>query len=125
MDAMRRHGFTIIELLVVLTVLALLLTVAAPRYLQHVESAKEAALRENLHAMRDAIDKFYADRGAYPAALDDLVEHRYLRALPVDPLTQRADSWLLVAPKGTSRGVFDVKSGAKGTSRNGSTYAAW
>jgi general secretion pathway protein G len=122
---MRTRGFTIIELLVVLTVIALLLTLAAPRYLQHVETARDAALRENLHVLRDAIDKFYADRGTYPASLQDLVEQRYLRALPKDPVTERTDSWVLVAPKGGDRGVFDVRSGAKGSGRDGSTYASW
>lgn len=122
---MQPRGFTIIELLVVLTVLALLLTIAAPRYLQHVDTAREATLRENLHALRDAIDKFYADRGAYPATLHDLVEHKYLRAVPVDPVTQRADSWVAVAPRGAERGVFDVKSGARGAARDGTLYAAW
>jgi len=122
---MQARGFTIIELIVVMTVLALLLTIAAPRYLQHIDAAKEAALQENLHVLRDAIDKFYSDRGAYPATLQDLVEQRYLRNLPVDPVTERLDTWVLIAPKGSGRGVFDVKSGAKGAARDGSLFASW
>ena len=122
---MQARGFTIIELIVVMTVLALLLTIAAPRYLQHIDAAKEAALQENLHVLRDAIDKFYSDRGAYPATLQDLVEQRYLRNLPVDPVTERLDTWVLIAPKGSGRGVFDVKSGAKGAARDGTLFVSW
>jgi general secretion pathway protein G len=122
---MKLRGFTIIELLVVMTIVALLLTIAAPRYFQHVERSKEVALRENLRAVRDAVDKFYADRGAYPATLQDLIDHKYLRALPVDPITERKDTWVLVPPKGAGQGVFDVRSGAKGRSSEGTEFAAW
>lgn len=112
-------GFTIIELLVVMTVIALLLTIAAPRYLQSVDRAREATLRENLYVMRDAIDKYRADRGAYPNALKDLVEHRYLRAIPVDPMTDRADTWTVVRPKDGEPGVIDVRSAATGAAVDG------
>src|SRR5260221_4767379 len=106
---MKRPGFTIIELLVVMTVIALLLTIAAPRYLRHIDRAKEVALREDLHAMRDAIDKYYADRGSYPSALTDLVEQKYLREIPSDPVTDRTDSWIAVPPNSSSQGVFNVR----------------
>lgn len=127
---MRRKGFTVIELLVVLAAVGLLLAVAAPRYVQHLDAAREVTLKENLRAMRDAIDKFYGDQGRYPGALEELVTKRYLRAVPTDPLTGSAGTWRVVAPNGASSGaqdagVFDVRSGAQGQARDGSTYAAW
>lgn len=122
----RRLGFTVIELLVVLAAIGLLLSVAAPRYVQYVDQAREVALRENLHRVRDAIDKFYSDQARYPANLDELVAKRYLRALPQDPITDRADSWLIVAPSGQAgSAVYDLRSGAKGLARDGTAYASW
>ncbi|MCI4429557.1 MAG: prepilin-type N-terminal cleavage/methylation domain-containing protein [Burkholderiales bacterium] len=122
----RALGFTVIELLVVLAAIGLLLAVAAPRYSQHVDQAREVALKQDLRALRDAIDKFYADQARYPATLDELVVKRYLRGLPVDPITERTDSWLILAPTGQASGaIFDIRSGAKGTARDGSAYATW
>jgi general secretion pathway protein G len=122
----RAWGFTVIELLVVLAAIGLLLAVAAPRYSQHVDQAREVALKQDLRALRDAIDKFYADQARYPATLDELVVKRYLRGLPVDPITERTDSWLILAPTGQASGaIFDIRSGAKGTARDGSAYATW
>jgi general secretion pathway protein G len=122
----RASGFTVIELLVVLAAIGLLLAVAAPRYSQHVDQAREVALKHDLRALRDAIDKFYADQARYPATLDELVVKRYLRGLPVDPITERTDSWLILAPTGQASGaIFDIRSGAKGTARDGSAYATW
>lgn len=119
-------GFTVIELLVVLAAIALLLSVAAPRYVQHLDTARDVALKENLRQMRDAIDKFYADQARYPATLDELVTRRYLRSLPADPVTQSRDSWVIVAPGNKAAGaVFDIRSGAQGQARDGSAYAAW
>ena len=83
-----RGGFTLIELIVVLTIISLLLTVAAPRYFQSVQRSKESTLKQNLATLRDAIDKFYGDQGKYPDALGELIAKRYLRTLPPDPLTQ-------------------------------------
>lgn len=126
-----RTGFTVLEMLVVLAAIALLLAVAAPSYIQHVDTAREVALRENLRAMRDAIDKFHADQSRYPMSLGELVDRRYLRSVPPDPLTQRADSWVTLPPKaagadGAADGaVADVRSGAVGQGRDGSTYASW
>ena len=114
-----------IELLVVLAAIALLLAVAAPRYVQHLDNARDVALKKDLHELRDAIDKFYGDQGRYPAALEELVTRRYLRAVPVDPVTQRIDSWVIVAPPSQGAGVYDVHSGAKGNAGDGSAYAAW
>jgi general secretion pathway protein G len=125
---MRRPcGFTIIELLVVLAAMGLLLSLAAPRYVDHVERSREAVLKHNLRAVRDAIERYNADRGRYPATLQELVSTRYLREVPDDPITDRADTWLLVAPSGgaASGAVFDIKSGARGAARDGTTYASW
>ncbi|KQV95041.1 type II secretion system protein G [Pelomonas sp. Root1237] len=123
-----RHGFTVIELLVVLAVMALLLSVAAPRYVQHVDRARETTLRHDLYAMRDAIDKFCADQGRYPKDLSELVQRRYLRDIPVDPLTERRDTWTVVPGRTGSAvedGVADVHSGARATALDGSSYASW
>lgn len=123
---MRRRGFTLIELLVVMAIIGTLLSMAAPRYFRSVDLAREAALRQDLAVMRDAIDKHFADTGRYPAALDELVARRYLRRVPVDPMTESAESWLVVAPADRALGaVYDVASGAPGTARDGSAYAAW
>lgn len=124
----RSRGFTVIELLVVLAALALLLSVAAPRYVQHVDRARDTALRHNLHGLRDAIDKFYSDQGRYPKELNELVERRYLRAIPTDPVTQRADTWVVVPPRAGNaegEGVADVRSGARDVAADGSRYASW
>lgn len=135
---MKHRGFTVIELLVVLAAIGLLLAVAAPRYVQHVDLAREVALKSSLRQMRDSIDKFHADQGRYPAALEELVTRRYLRAVPEDPITQRSDSWVLV-PSGPdtvpgesartagspAKSVFDVKSGAGGRGMDGTEYRVW
>lgn len=122
----RRGGFTLIELLVVMAVIGLLLSLAAPRYFGSVDLAREAALRQDLAVMRDAIDKHFADTGRYPATLEELATRRYLRRVPVDPITERADSWVIVPPADSTLGaVYDVASGAGGTARDGSAYASW
>lgn len=123
---MRGRGFTMIELLVTLAILGLLVAVAAPRYFGNMDKAKEDVLHEDLYVLRDAIDKFYADRNRYPEALDDLVTERYLRKLPVDPFTQSMRSWVPVAPADPSLGlVADVRSGAPNTGRDGTWYKDW
>lgn len=108
-------GFTLVELMVVLTVIGLLLSLVVPHYTGRVKHAEEAVLRENLYLMRDALDKHYADAGRYPASLQELVVKRYLRAIPSDPLTGSSATWVAVTPADSKRGgVWDVKSGAKG-----------
>lgn len=122
----RNAGFTLIELLVVLAIIGTLLALAAPRYIGSVEKAREAALRENLATMRDVIDKFYGDTGKYPASLNDLVAQRYLRKIPVDPMTESNQSWISLAPEdGAQGGVFDVCSGSQGRARDGTFYKDW
>lgn len=118
------RGFTLVELLVVLAILATLLALAAPRYFQHVERSKEAVLRENLATLRDAIDQYHADTGRWPESLAALVDKRYLRAVPIDPVTERNDTWIEVPPSEGS-GVQDVRSGAEGKGLDGTPYAEW
>lgn len=120
-----RRGFTLIELLVVLAIIATLLTLVVPRYFHHVERSKEAILRENLASMRDAIDQYHADHRAWPPSLEKLAERRYLRSVPVDPITERADTWELIPPPEGGEGVYDVRSGAEGVSRDGQPYRDW
>jgi len=117
----KRGGFTLIELLVVMSIIGLLLALSLPRYFNSLERAKEIALVENLKVLRSQIDRFYGDRGRYPNTLEELVEARYLRAVPVDPMTESSESWQLVAPA-EGPGVIDVHSGAEGSTRNGVPY---
>ena len=113
-----KKGFTLVELMVVLTVIALLLSIAVPDYVGRTRRAEEAVLKENLVLMRDALDKHYADAGRYPATLEELVSKRYLRGIPPDPLTGTRDTWVAVPPADVARGgVWDVKSGARGYER--------
>jgi general secretion pathway protein G len=123
---MKVRGFTVVELLVVLAVMAVLLSLAAPRYVAHVDRSREVVLRQNLKVMRDAIDQFQADRGAYPPALQALVAARYLREIPLDPMTERADTWQIQAQQGsTSTHVYNVRSGAKGLGSDGTAFSVW
>lgn len=125
--AARKNGFTLIELLVVMSVIATLLTIAVPRYFQHLDRAREAALRESLAVMRDAVDKYRGDTGRYPETLEELVTKRYLRRVPPDPITESSESWVLVPPPDEpgQRKVWDVRSGAEGQGQNGSDYSTW
>lgn len=119
-------GFTLIELMVVMVIIALLLTIAVPRYFAHVDRAREVTLQESLNVMRDAIDKYQGDTGKYPETLEELVVKRYLRRVPVDPLTDSASTWVVVPPPSpTPPGVYDVHSGAPGNGRNGTPYGEW
>ena len=122
----RNPGFTLIELLVVMAIIAVLLTLVVPRYFHSVEKSKEAVLQQNLATMRDAIDKYYSDNENYPLTLEVLVEKKYLKRIPVDPVTERANTWIVVPPKEpTVSGVFDVHSGATGVAGDGRRYSDW
>lgn len=125
MHSLLKRGFTLIELLVVLAIVATLLTLVVPRYFQHVERSREAVLKENLATVRDAIDKYHADTNTWPPTLEALAERRYLRAVPVDPLTERPDTWQIVPPPEGGSGVYDLHSGAEGAGSDGVPYADW
>ena len=127
MKAVRpRSGFTLIELLVVMAIIALLLSLAIPRYFGSLERSKEAVLREDLFQLRDAIGKYYGDKGKYPESLEALASEKYLRKVPVDPITESTATWVIVPPEDPQKGgVYDVKSGAQGKASDGSVYAEW
>jgi len=119
-------GFTLIELLVVMAIIVLLLSLAAPRYFHSIETSRETVLRENLSLTRQALDKYYGDNGKYPDALEMLVSKKYLRNLPLDPITSSNTTWIIVPPDVPEKGgVYDVKSGAEGVARDGSEYKTW
>ncbi len=124
---MKTRGFTLLELLFVLVIVALLVSLVAPLLTGSVARARETTLRENLRVMRKAIDDYHADTGKYPAELGELAQRRYLRAVPIDPITERNDSWTLLRsedPRGAA-GVIDVRSGSSDTAADGSYYRDW
>ncbi len=123
-------GFTLVEILVVVVILGILVTMAQPRVLSTVINAREAVLKQDLFILRDALDQHYADTGKYPASLADLVEKKYLRKVPKDPMTGSAESWVLVLETddgggGAGSGVYDVKSGSEKVAVDGTTYGEW
>jgi general secretion pathway protein G len=122
---MRTRGFTLIELLVVMAALGLLLSLAAPRYYEHVDRSREVVLKNNLAVTRQAVDRFRGDRGRYPEQLGELVQLRYLRELPLDPVTDRRNAWRVIPPPGQTTGVYDIRSSAPGKARDGTAYASW
>ena len=128
---LRQRGFTLVELLVVISMISLLAAMAIVQYRNSVQSGKEAVLKTNLFRMRDAIDQYYADKGKYPSSIDTLVSDGYLRGIPEDPITRSKDSWQTVPaepdPSNPSAepGIYDVKSGAQGTALDGSNYSDW
>ena len=126
--AMRR-GFTLIEVLLVLTLVALLAGLAAPVVTGGIQRARESTLKADLHTLRKAIDDYYADTGAYPRELDDLVAKRYLRRIPPDPVTEKRDTWVLVRAEqekpGQEAGFLDVRSGSDERATDGSYFKDW
>jgi general secretion pathway protein G len=120
-----QRGFTFIELMVVMVVITLLLTIAVPRYFDGLQRSKEAILREDLATMRDAIDHYHADKGNYPPTLEALVEQRYLRFIPEDPITGSKESWALVPLPDNSPGMYDIRSGSQEVAEDGTPYATW
>jgi general secretion pathway protein G len=121
-----RTAFTLVELLVVIAIVGTLLTIAVPRYFASVERSKEAVLKENLAVMRDALQKYYGDKGKYPDKLEELAAAKYLRRIPIDPMTSSSETWVIVPPKDSEKGaVYDVHSGAPGKGLDGTAYAEW
>jgi general secretion pathway protein G len=122
----RNRGFTLIELLVVLGIVALLLTLAVPRFFPSVDKTKETILAGNLRTTRAVIDQFYADTGRYPESLEQMVEKKYLPRVPFDPVADSDAVWVIVPPEDPTRGgVYDIHSGAEGKGRNGKPYSEW
>lgn len=121
-----KSGFTLIELMVVMAVIAILLSIALPRYFASLEKSREAVLHQDLSLLRETLDKYYGDKGKYPDALDDLVSSRYLRTVPVDPITGSNATWVSIPPENPEMGgVYDIKSGAQGVARDGTQYRNW
>jgi general secretion pathway protein G len=127
----RQSGFTLIEMIIVITIVAILTAIAVPIYTTHLLHAHEAVLKEDLYSMRSVIDQYTQDKQRAPQTLDDLVSAGYLRAIPVDPFTRSNTSWQTVqedvmqALDQTQPGITDVHSGSDKTSSEGTLYSSW
>ena len=125
----RERGFTLIELLVVISMISILAAMGVVQYRNSVQRTKEAVLKKDLFEVRDVIDQYYADKGKYPSSLDSLVSDGYLRKIPVDPITNSADTWQTVpadtdpANPSAEPGIYNVKSGAQGNGLDGTPYS--
>ena len=122
-----QRGFTLIEMLIVISLIGILATIATPNFQRYIIRAKEASLQRTLFILRDMIDQFYADHGRYPDSLEDLAEERYIRSVPKDPFTNSASTWVIIPPEGSSEegGVYDVHSGSYLVSLQGVPYNEW
>lgn len=119
------RGFTFVELMVVMAIVAMLISIALPRYFEGLQRGREAVLMEDLNVMRKAIDHYHADKNAYPANLQVLVSERYLKFIPEDPITNSTETWQIVLPPDNANQVYDVHSGSSETASNGTLYNAW
>ncbi len=125
------QGFTLMELMIVMAIIATLAAIAVPSFTRHVQGAKEAVLKEDLHVMRTAIDSYTVDQQKAPQSLDDLVQSGYLKTMPVDPFTRRSDTWVpaqsgnMFSLDQTQTGIDDVHSGAQMSAIDGSSYSSW
>jgi general secretion pathway protein G len=130
-SSQQQRGFTLVELMVVMAIIAVLLAVAVPSFIAAIRSAKEAALREDLHTIRDAIEQYTEDKEAAPQSLDDLVQAGYLKALPIDPMTHSNTTWTADQSDAYSSvdqsqtGINDVHSGSDLVGSNGEPYSQW
>ncbi|MCA9462875.1 MAG: prepilin-type N-terminal cleavage/methylation domain-containing protein [Nitrospira sp.] len=127
---MHKKGYTLLELMIVVAIVGILVTLAIPTFQQSAMKAKEAALKQNLFTMRAVIDQYYADRGDYPSSLDALVEAKYLREIPVDPLTKSNSTWTTIYEDqeegdDSPAGIYDVKSGSDEAALDGTPYKEW
>jgi general secretion pathway protein G len=124
-------GFTLIELMIVMAIIAVLMSVAIPIYNRSIVRSKESVLKNNLYTLRTVIDEYTYDKQKAPASLNDLVSEGYLRQVPVDPLTGTADSWKVIMEDATNTvnqsepGIFDIRSGSDKTSLEGTPYSDW
>lgn len=124
-------GFTLVELMIVMTIIGILASIAIPSYIRSVQKAKEAVLREDLHTLRTSIDSYTVDKEKAPQSLDDLVQAGYLKAIPNDPMTSRNDTWItsqsdtMTDINETQGGMDDVHSGSEGLASDGTTYNTW
>lgn len=118
-------GFTLVELLVVITLLALMLSVVLPQYLTSLDKGKETILKNNLNSLRVAIDHYYADQGVYPVTLDILVKEKYIRNVPIDPIAQNKNWKITYYEDNPNLGIYDVSSSSLEVSQNGQIYSAW
>ena len=124
-------GFTMVELLIVISIMLILMLIAVPKYTIAIKNAREAVLREDLHIMRAAIDSYTMDKQKAPQSLDDLVQEGYLKTIPEDPNTRSKDTWqtdtsdMMSSVDQTDPGIVDVHSGAEESSTNGETYNSW
>ena len=127
----RRRGFTLLELMIVLTIIAVLVGIAIPTYQAMIKRSRESTLKVNLHSMREVIDQYTADKKKAPQSLQDLIEGHYFRELPLDPITGSRDTWLtefgtdVSSPDQTDTGITNVHSGAPGVASDGSQYSTW
>lgn len=121
----RMGGYTLIELMIVLTIIGILVSIAQPNLQKTVIRAKETSLKRSLFVMRDVIDQHYADHGRYPDSLEDLIQKKYIRAVPQDPFTRSGDTWVILPPEGEEGAVFDVHSGSRLVSLDGVPYHEW
>ena len=126
-----QSGFTLFEIIAVLTIMAILAAISVPTYKRHLVKAQEATLKEDLYQMRKAIDGFFADKMRYPDSLEELATRHYLRKLPEDPFTRSRQTWVTVSPEAVEEGelpegsVFDVHSGSGGVALDGTPYSDW
>jgi general secretion pathway protein G len=127
-DLMRRigqFGFTLVELLLVLFLVALLASLVMPVATRSLDQARESTLKEDLQVLRKAIDSFYANTGHYPESLAQLADKRYLRKVPIDPITDSSSSWIEITNESPAVGIIDVHSGAEGKASDGRAYREW